>query len=692
MAVVVQQMVAATASGVAFGINPLNGNKAEKIINAIQGLGENLVSGQQNADAYRVSNNIITERKLIDVTPVLSDDQILIIADQLTKVENFFGQPQDIEFAFEKDTFYLLQSRPVTTTVSTEKTIVWDNSNIVESYPGLTLPLTFSFIEKMYEAVYRQFSLVMGVGKKVVEKNNNVYANMLGLLNGRVYYNLNSWYASLAQLPGYSVNAEFMEKMMGVREKPPIESTKKSRAGIGDYWQIVSAVAGIIKNLATARKMKKKFINDFDDVYNRFSQKDYASVSLQEIITDYQTFEKLMVSRWKAPLVNDLFAMIYFGLLQKQCTKYAPDFPNLSNQLIASSKDIITTEPLRLLPALASKIAANEKLREIFIEKNNEEIWQYLQLSAFTKERKLIQEYINVWGERCVAELKLETITYRQQPERLIALLQSYIQSNIFSYIENENTAIERRDAENIIQQRLKGKWVKQKLFRHVLKQARYFVSNRENLRYYRTKGFGMVRQMMSAAGTILQKENNIDHERDIFYLQLPELLQLDNNSTIVDSLKSKISKRKKDYQLFETMPLPERIITNGKPPEYIIQPLQNTIQQGDTTELKGIPCSAGVVRSTIRIVREASALTSLNGSILATYATDPGWVVLFPSAAGIITERGSLLSHAAIVSREMGIPCIVGVNGLMDSVKDGAEIIMDGSTGIIRIINDNEV
>ncbi len=688
MALVVQQMIDAIASGVAFGVNPLTGNKVETVINAIAGVGDALVSGLKNADTYTVLNKVITGKTNVEAKFVLQDEQALLVADYVTKLEAFFGQPQDIEFAFDQDRFYLLQSRPVTTVVATGKTIVWDNSNIVESYPGLTLPLTFSFIEKMYEAVYRQFSLVMGVGKKTVENNREVYANMLGLLNGRVYYNLNSWYASLAQLPGYSVNATFMEKMMGVKEKPPIEMPDKKKAGIRDYWQIVSAVSAIIKNGRHARKGKQEFIRDFEEVYQRFSRKDYPNMALPKVLADYQTFEQLMLSRWKAPLVNDLFAMIYFGLLQKQCTKYAPELPNLHNQLIASSKDIITTEPLRLLPALAKKLASNAILKELFLTGKPDTIWQQLQLASYQEEKVLIQDYINVWGERCVAELKLETITYRQQPERLIALLQSYIQNHIFSYTENETVAVERKNAEAVIHQKTGGKWLKKKLFEHVLKQARYFVSNRENLRYYRTKGFGMVRQMMAAAGHILYSQHIIENERDVFYLQLPELLALGNGIAEKNLLKSRITERKQNYQLYENMPLPERIITQGKPSAFIMQPLETVAGGGNLTELKGVPCSAGVVRSTIRIVKEASALTSLNGSILATYATDPGWVVLFPSAAGIITERGSLLSHAAIVSREMGIPCIVGVAGLMESVKDGTEIIMDGSTGIIRILD----
>jgi phosphoenolpyruvate synthase/pyruvate phosphate dikinase len=147
MAVVVQQMVQATASGVAFGINPLTGNAGENVINAVLGLGEGLVNGSLNADTYTVSGHGILKKLAGSDNPVLTDGQIHFIANLLDQLQQLYGTPQDIEFAYEGDAFYLLQSRPVTT-LTKKETIIWDNSNIVESYPGLTLPLTFSFIQK----------------------------------------------------------------------------------------------------------------------------------------------------------------------------------------------------------------------------------------------------------------------------------------------------------------------------------------------------------------------------------------------------------------------------------------------------------------------------------------------------------------------------------------------------------------
>ncbi len=92
-------------------------------------------------------------------------------------------------------------------------------------------------------------------------------------------------------------------------------------------------------------------------------------------------------------------------------------------------------------------------------------------------------------------------------------------------------------------------------------------------------------------------------------------------------------------------------------------------------------------MQAKVRVVNDPDELDSLNGDILVTSSTDPGWVNLFPTASAIIVERGSLLSHSAIVSREMGIPCIVSITGLLRTLKTGDEVLMDGSTGEIKII-----
>ena len=104
--------------------------------------------------------------------------------------------------------------------------------------------------------------------------------------------------------------------------------------------------------------------------------------------------------------------------------------------------------------------------------------------------------------------------------------------------------------------------------------------------------------------------------------------------------------------------------------------------------ELFGLGCCPGIVKGKVRLVKDPKEIKSLNGDILVTSSTDPGWVTLFPTTSAIIVERGSLLSHSAIVSREMGIPCIVGVSNVLKTLKTGDLIEMNGSTGEIKIVD----
>ncbi len=678
MSVIIQQMVNAQCSGVAFGINPMTGDKEEKIINVVAGLGEELVSGQRTADSYVVRKGKVAQSSL-QGEALLTEEQLSVITAMLDKVENVFGTSQDVEFAYEAGVLKLLQSRPVTTQKEQQK-IVYDNSNIIESYPGMTLPLTFSFIEKMYAAVYRQLSAVLGIPSTTIKRNAGSYDHMLGLLNGRVYYNLNSWYKVLSLLPGYNLNSEFMENMMGVKNKPDIIVSQPPKAGLKDYLEVANAVGHIIYNALTVKQQKKRFVKDFHDIYDVYKMKDYGNKSLKEVYNDYIAFERLMSSRWKAPLVNDFFAMIYFGILQKMCAKYFPDQPALHNKLVSSTNDIVTTQPLRLLPELLKILTNNKRVKEILAQKKAYEAWQELQETQYNKERQAIQDYIDKWGERCVGELKLETVTYKQQPEMLLSVLQEYIRKGITPHLHKGNA-----DADTL-KLRVQSGFFKQRIFRHVLSKTRYLVSNRENLRYYRTLGFGMVRTMMLEMGRKMADQGSIENERDIFYLRLQHLEQSIQNGEKTD-LKQIVSSAMENYKTFNGLELPERVVTHGR--QEVIVTTSPELTTESRNELKGIPCSPGVVKATICKVTTAQD-TMPDQQVMATYATDPGYVVMFPAATGILTERGSVLSHAAIVSREMNIPCIVGVDRLMQELNDGDEIIMDGSTGIVKILNRN--
>ncbi len=711
IAVIIQKMVNAQSAGVAFGIDPVSGSRNTHVINAVYGLGEGLVSGELNADIYRISKGNINSEIAhkthksglndkgipgkqallpeMEKASVLTDEQIFEVSEVLNLLNTAYGKPQDIEFAFADGKLYLLQSRPVTRMEQLRDPdgdfIVWDNSNIIESYPGVTTPLTFSFIIKVYEAVYKQMSDLMGVEKMAIEANANVFANMLGLINGRVYYNLLSWYKLLAMLPGYSLNAAFMEKMMGVKERFELKYLPQ-KTKFRERIRIVNMIRVMLGNLVNLPKMRRDFSMDFNEVMDTYQNIDFDKQNTQELMRLYLNFESVLLKKWKAPLVNDFFAMIYFGVLQKLMVSYKLDeSASLHNDLLSGSHDIISTQPMRLTQILVSHILENEGAKKLFQSLDPEEIWKSLQNGENPEIKKEIDDYLLRFGERVVGELKLETVSFKQNPEGFIKIIKSFCSQHIKPSPPDYNQDKIRKQAEDKVNKLLRNRPLRRIIFYYFLRMSRSMVSNRENLRYERTRAFGIVRQIFTATGKQFYAENLIENPRDIFYLKKEEIFEFIQGTSVNRNLKNLISLRKKEFEDFEKIPTAERITTNG----IVYQGndfgtrKNNAVLAGD---LKGIGCCPGIVRGRVRVMQKPDEAVGLEGDILVTSSTDPGWVIVFPAVSAILVERGSLLSHSAIVSREMGIPCIVGITGLLDTLKTGDMVEMDGSTGTIKI------
>lgn len=738
LAVIVQEMVSADSAGVAFGINPVSGNKREKVVSAVWGLGEGLVSGELDADNFLVGEDKNIQSTIASKTsavvfdtasksgtktialptekqnlPTLTNEQLHEISNILDKLFALYGRPQDIEFAVKGGKLFLLQTRPITNLHKildkNETYTLWDNSNIIESYPNITTPLTFSFISKSYEGAYKLFAQYLGVSPKMIKENERVFSNTLGLINGRVYYNLKTWYYMLAMLPSYRLNAGYMEKMMGVKERFDVPKSffiSKSSA----WWQVGKTVVQMLLRFRGLPTKRKKFVDLVNETIAQYKAIDYKTKTAHELMGLYLDFEKTLLQEWKAPLLNDFFAMVYFGRLQKFCEKYKLNAsnPNIHNDLLCGSSDIISTQPIHRTVEIASYILEMSVLKELFLTKNEHEIWQTLHLSIskdvdevrhtepekgegfdFVKTLKYIHSYIKDFGERCMGELKLETISYTQEPAQFIKILKSYVQNNIT--VDKTSGKIEdeiRANAMQEVNKRLAGKfWLKWK-FNSTLNKARELVSARENLRYERTRAFGVVREIFTQIGKNFYANGIIDSARDIFYLSKEEIFDYIEGKAITQNIKSLIALRKAEFAHYQTLPAPaERFGTFGA--VYNANDFFNTDKvQAIEGDLKGIGCCPGRVVGKVRVILNPQEASSLEGDILVTHSTDPGWVVLFPSASAIIVERGSLLSHSAIVAREMGKPCIVGVTGLLKTLKTGDTIEMDGSTGEIKILS----
>jgi pyruvate,water dikinase len=218
-------------------------------------------------------------------------------------------------------------------------------------------------------------------------------------------------------------------------------------------------------------------------------------------------------------------------------------------------------------------------------------------------------------------------------------------------------------------------------------------VRDRENLRFERTRLFGRVRRIFVEMGKRFHADGILDNPRDIFYLEKDELFGFVEGTAVMVDLKELAAQRKREFDRWRAMAPPaDRFETRGMVGHA--QPCLSTVTKeaepaGDS--LRGIGCCPGVVRGMARVITDPRGASIRQGEILVAERTDPGWIMLFPACAGLLVERGSLLSHSAIVAREMGIPAVVALAGVTAWLKDGDLVEMNGATGVVRRIAGEE-
>jgi pyruvate,water dikinase len=214
-------------------------------------------------------------------------------------------------------------------------------------------------------------------------------------------------------------------------------------------------------------------------------------------------------------------------------------------------------------------------------------------------------------------------------------------------------------------------------------------VRDRENLRFERTRLFGRVRRIFVEIGRRLHAQNLLGDPRDVFFLEIDEVLAFIEGRSCTTDLRGLVKLRKAEFAAYESQLEPDsRFETRGV--VYQGHDFRGVRTSGELTideERRGIGCSPGRVRGPVRVVTDPRSVDLRQRSILVAAHTDPGWVMVFPSALGVLVERGSLLSHAAIVARELGIPAIVSVPGLSGWLKDGDWVEFDGASGVVRRI-----
>jgi rifampicin phosphotransferase len=719
-AVLIQRMVNASRSGVAFSADPVTGRRGVAVVAASYGLGTALVSGEEAADSYRVDRDgRILERAIAEKRsahrlapgcdgglrrvevppqdvhrPALTDEGVCAIAALARRVSHLFGAPQDIEWAIEDGDLFLLQARPITALAEMVDPdgapCLWDNSNIIESYAGVTSALTFSFARRAYEEVYRQFCRLMRVPASRIAAHNATFRCMLGMIRGRVYYNLLSWYRVLALLPGFTLNREFMEQMMGVRERLPVsllsvERRVPVRERVQDGVHLLATLAGLVLNFCRLPRRIADFRRRLDAALAP-THPPLEEMRLDELAAYYRRLEQQLLNRWDAPLVNDFFAMIFFGILRRLTDRWCGDRGTLHNDLLCGEEGMISAEPARRMWELAEIAAASPGLTATLCDGSLDTVLDEMgRAPAFAARYR---EYLERFGDRCLEELKLESLTLHDDPLPLLRAV-GHLARRIASpdrETPSHRVIGRRADGECRACAVLAGRPARRVVFHWVLRQARTRIRDRENLRFERTRLFGRVRRIFLEFGGRFSSLGTLDSPRDIFHLEVEEILGFVEGTGTSTNLRSLAALRKSEYEGHRrSEPPPDRFETRGAA-SLVVIPCSGAAVPPPTGESRtGLGCGVGSVRGRVRVIADPRNATPQEGEILVAERTDPGWVMLFPAAAGLLVERGSLLSHSAIVAREMGIPAIVSIPGVTRWLKDGDLVEIDGASGVVR-------
>ena len=690
-AVLVQQMVDARCAGVAFSADPVSGRRDRFVISAIKGLGEALVGGEEDGETYVLDagTGALVEGS---TEGVLSLDDLIKLHELIKRVQGISGFPQDIEWAFEGTRLFLLQARPVTTRlrpapIADNHLMLFDNSNIVESYPGQVSPLTYSFAQYAYSRVYRAFVALLGVHPDHIQANAAVFDNMLTRIDTRVYYNLVNWYRALAMLPGFALNSSYMETMMGVSqplpeeflntiEKPKLTGVALVREGL--------RVGRVGFRLCFEAVRLKGTIRGFYQRLNEALDKPASTLdemSLSELAAEYRRIEANLLDHWDAPLINDFLCMMAFGASRKLLEKWGGRAGlETHNDIMIGQGDMVSAEPAQRISAMAETLRGHEELRTELARGDGKNLGQLPVLEM------AVTNYLEKFSDRCTEELKLESVPLTRDPAPLhTAIAAAALGPQATAYPAKKQQAF--NGQRTGLDKLFFGKPFRRFVAGPTVGWAKALVKNRENLRFERTRIFGRARHLFRAVGRQFFAQGLLEQADDIYFLSVEEVLGVIEGFAISADIAPLAALRRKEMEAAAERSDPdERIVVRGAAfSGFSATASTKPAPPSDATSQAGTGCSAGKVTAVARIVRDPRKQSINRGEILVARHTDPGWIAVFCNASAIVVERGSLLSHSAIVARELGIPCVVGLKGAMEWIVDGETIEVDGATGIVR-------
>jgi pyruvate,water dikinase len=709
MAVIIQRMVPAEISGVAFTADPATGDNDVMQINAAGGLGEKLVSGKINPDQYTINKGSLKiERDLSGNQQLLPDYRIKELTGIALKIEKLFGCPQDIEWAFYKDKIYILQSRNITASkngqppfpviwgntatreILKNTPVYWSNWNTRENMPYPLKPLSWSFFNDFLVPAINQAIWGMDPGSPIYH-----YSHIIDLVNGRTYWNMNLLY-------GHPLFRRIMRPIMGrIDHEATVFFEKAYHNGdlqpavlpINPWQKMTVAATALNCYLRFPWFMSLKQIYRQCDEYwvlaDRYDATPLEGKSNLDLLEEARLFG-FVTARYAFPL---LFiagkAIIAFDVI-KRLTGEWPGF-RYEDLMIGIKGNKATEAALELFKL--SRMP--ETVSDIFRRSNVEDVEKIESNLKPTKDGieylKRVHGFLERYGHRGMKDLDMGYPSWGEDRSYVYQMIKNYLQfgpDDIDPVKQFELSVAKRQELIKTAKERLSKSPVdrifpvRRWLFQKMADVIHDCLPLRENEKYYGIRCFPGSRRIVLEIGRRYCEKGLLDDRQDIFYLTVSEIKDIENGRfPDVENIKAFIKKRKDDWQSQVDSDPPFIIRSDGRQ----WRDTNKKAQEGNV--LRGVGASSGRATGRARIIRDPSqAHLFKKGEILVAPYTEPGWAPLFLLAKALVMEVGGALCHGAIVAREYGIPAVVGVNAATKEIRDGDEITVDGNSGEVRI------
>ena len=687
IAVVVQKQIVSETAGVAFSLNPLNNCYDEAVINANFGLGESVVSGLVSPDLFvvdKIKHDILEKKpgkkqSAIFLLPeggtyekqngrntdfCIDDRQALGICAMLEKIESYYGHPVDIEWAYAENSLYLLQARPITAYVPLPNHMLTKPGMAKRVYLDITLvkqginePISVMGCD--FLAQFEKFFYTRMAGKDVT----GLIDGLGHAENGRMYLNLGNnlkvygkQFVEQMTLVDMAT-AQTMELLLN-SEYIPQKTPKRLK---GTVLGMALRSMGIIIATSRAKKSPENYEQELLNSVGQY-QKEIEALAGKDLTlmeSCHAILEKLSV------------ITLAFSSLVSACQGAKKEIENI----FKNESPAIRKKAAGLDRALPNNVTTDMGHR-------------LYRLSRFVKDGQLtgnyhaqMEEYLKLYGFRCVKEIDISTPRPIENPSLLIWQLTAMAENSDVDPAQSFERMSGQREADYAVLLTRAKELGKEKKLAHAYHVIVTLMGYRESIKYYMVNGICQLRGLVLQKAASLVEAGRLQDINQIFDLKLEEVDQaivspglqllplIEKNTVFIKKLKTVRS-------------FPKIIDSRGK----IHKPPVNTELDG---VIHGDAISPGIVRGRVKVLHAPDEKPLLPGEILVTRATDPGWTPLFINACGIVLEAGGVLQHGALVAREYGKPCVSGIDEVSSRFHDGQWIELDGDNGTVRIIEE---